>query len=80
MQNLVKLVAIAHPPEAQVVSRNIQVPNDNIKASRYTLPKSLKSSSPVGFRNRISLTEEERKTLPDDINPMETKFEVGRIV
>ena len=25
-------------------------------------------------------SQEERKTLPDDINPMETKFEIGRIV
>ena len=63
MQNPVKLVAIAHPPETQVVNRNIQVASDTIKASRHTLPKSLKSSSPVGFRNRISLTEEEAQAL-----------------
>ena len=63
MQNPVQLIAIAHPLEDEITCRGTMVVKDDQKPSRYTLPKSLDSSSPVGYRTRISLTEDEASTL-----------------
>jgi len=58
-QNRLELVKISAPPEAQRVSRRAQRYPDGVKRDRYALPLSLQSSSPIGYRTRPNLTEEE---------------------
>lgn len=47
------------PSEEQRVKRDADWPQEDGKASRYTLPERLDSASPVGYRTRISLSEAE---------------------
>ena len=79
MQNLVQLIPIAHPPTEAIVGRGADIVKEGQKPSRYTLPKALESSSPVGYRTRISLTETEAAAIapllslqpPADFEPPE---------
>jgi hypothetical protein len=54
-----EVVPIEAPPAGQRVSRGADFPKDGTRPSRYTLPKGLKSPSPVGYRTRVPLTQEE---------------------
>ena len=58
-----ELVTIQPPPEAQRVRRPTAFAKEGEKRSRYVLPTSLSTSSPVGFRTRLSLTRDEAKLL-----------------
>lgn len=53
------LTPIAPPPPEQRVSRGARFASDGERRSRYHLPDSLDSPSPVGYRTRIPLTPEE---------------------
>ncbi len=53
-----KPVLIEPPPPGQRVSRPRSF-QDGEKKSRYSLPRRLRSGSPVGYRTRVSMTEEE---------------------
>ncbi len=59
----IELIAIAPPPEAERVRRGARFAEPGEKRSRYTLPESLVSSSPVGFRTRVSLSDDEAVAL-----------------
>jgi hypothetical protein len=59
----IDLVPITPPPEAERVRRGARFAEPGEKRSRYTLPESLVSSSPVGFRTRVSLDPDEANTL-----------------
>jgi hypothetical protein len=56
MQLPVTLVPIPPPPTEQRVQRAARWPEEGEKPNRYHLPKRLESTSPVGYRNRVSLT------------------------
>lgn len=58
-QNPLEVVTIAPPPEPQRVSRRAQRYPEGLKRDRYALPSALSSPSPIGYRSRLSLTEEE---------------------
>lgn len=55
----IEFVACPAPPVNQRVQRQAVEPKTGEKASRYTLPAGLASSSPVGYRTRIALSPEE---------------------
>ena len=55
----IEFIACPHPPGNQRARRQADWPAEGQKASRYTLPASLNSSSPVGYRTRIALSPEE---------------------
>lgn len=59
MQKPVQPVWIDPPPEAQRTSRQATFAAEGERRTRYSLPTSLSSSSPVGYRTRISLTRDE---------------------
>lgn len=59
----IEFVAIAPPPPVERVARQARFAAEREKRSRYTLPESLSSSSPVGFRTRVSLTTAEAELL-----------------
>jgi|GEM_PF-464920 len=52
-------ITIKPPPEAQWVNRAARFAQKGEKRTRYSLPASLDSASPIGYRTRISLTPEE---------------------
>lgn len=61
-QNLQKplvAVPIAPPPQEQMARRDAGFAREGERKTRYSLPSSLQSSSPVGYRTRPSLTQEE---------------------
>ena len=58
-----ELVTIPPPPPEQHVRRPTAFAKEGEKRSRYVLPTSLSTSSPVGFRTRLSLTATEAKLL-----------------
>ncbi len=60
-QKLLTVVPIAPPPEQQIASRRAYHYPEQQPLDRYALPKELHSPSPIAYRNRISLTEEEAK-------------------
>jgi len=49
-------MAIPLPPPEQRRSREARPPSAGEKPSRYTLPRALRSGSPVGYRTRLPLT------------------------
>ena len=53
-----EVVTIEPPPKEQRVVRGA-VPQSGAKRTRYDLPESLKSTSPVGYRTRVSLIEKQ---------------------
>jgi hypothetical protein len=55
----IEFVACPAPPVNQRARRQAVEPKAGEKASRYTLPAGLVSSSPVGYRTRIALSPEE---------------------
>lgn len=61
-QNQLELVTIAAPPEAQRVARRAQHYPEGIRRDRYALPTRLRSSSPVGYRVRPNLSEDEGRS------------------
>ena len=58
-----ELVPIAVPPVEQRVRRPTAFAKEGEKRTRYVMPQSLSSTSPVGFRTRVSLTSDEAKLL-----------------
>ncbi len=56
MQKPVEVVPIEPPPPEQRVSRGARFVDAGDRKTRYTLPASLDSASPVGYRTRLSLT------------------------
>ncbi|MGK0344132.1 MAG: hypothetical protein ACI855_000186 [Myxococcota bacterium] len=52
----VQLVPIQSPPKDQQYGRNARFADDGERRNRYHLPSKLSSSSPVGYRTRISLS------------------------
>ena len=59
----IEFVAIAPPPADQQRARDADFAAPGEKRSRYSLPESLDSSSPVGFRTRVNLTRTEAENL-----------------
>ncbi len=56
---LVEPVPIEPPPESERALRNASFAGSGEKRSRYSLPESLSSASPVGYRTRVALTLEQ---------------------
>lgn len=54
-----EVIPIEPPPAHQRARRGADFPSAETRPSRYTLPKRLLSSSPVGYRTRVPLTREE---------------------
>lgn len=54
-----ELVRFTPPPAAKRARRNADFAAPDEKKGRYHLPNGLKSASPVGYRTRLGLTEEE---------------------
>jgi len=52
---------ISPPPPEKRVRRNAQWPAPDTRPNRYTLPSTLQSGSPVGYRTRQALTQEEAR-------------------
>jgi hypothetical protein len=58
-QKLLSVVSITPPPKEQIVARRAYHYPEQLPPDRYALPKSIQSPSPIGYRTRISLTEQE---------------------
>ena len=52
-----RAVPIPPPPDAQRVAREARFAGEGEKKTRYSLPTSLASHSPVGYRTRISMSQ-----------------------
>lgn len=59
MQKPVQLIPIPLPPDAQRRSRAARFAADGEHRNRYHLPASLETTSPVGYRRRLSLSQAE---------------------
>jgi hypothetical protein len=59
----IEFVAIPPPPPDQRAARGARFATGDERRTRYTLPDSLSSSSPVGFRTRVSLSQQEASLL-----------------
>lgn len=59
----IEFVPIAPPPAPQMRARNADFAAPGEKRTRYSLPESLDSASPVGFRTRVNLRQEEAQQL-----------------
>ena len=55
----VSFIAVPPPPPDQRVQRGARFAPEGARRDRYSLPARLQSGSPVGYRTRVSLTEEE---------------------
>lgn len=62
-QKPLDLVTITPPPAEQRVRRQATFSPPDEKKTRYALPNSLDSASPVGYRHRLSFTPEEARQL-----------------
>lgn len=62
-QKPVDFVPIAPPPPEQRVRRLARFATPGEKRTRYTLPDSLQSASPIGYRHRVSFTRAEAEEL-----------------
>lgn len=58
-------VPISPPPVKQRVDRNAAFATPGEKKNRYSLPDSLGSASPIGYRTRMSFTKEEAQQALD---------------
>ncbi len=77
-QKSIKPIPIAPPPESQRVQRSASFPPPDGKKTRYTLPSSLDSASPVGYRCRVSLTTDEAADICQLLSmPRPTRFVAG---
>lgn len=54
-----EVVAVAPPESAKTYARNANFAPEGARKTRFDLPTRLKSSSPVGYRKRMALTQEE---------------------
>ena len=64
-QKALELVTITPPPVEQRVRRQADFVREGEQKSRYHLPRRLDSASPIGYRTRVSMTQEEaRAVLP----------------
>lgn len=80
-QNALELVAIVPPPKEQRVARRAQHYPEDMRRDRYALPTCLKSSSPVAYRTRMNLSEEEgRDALKLLALKPPRKFENGALI
>ncbi len=59
LQNPVQLTAVSLPPADQRCRRDAAPAAPGERRSRYTLPVSLQSASPVGYRTRVPLSQAE---------------------
>ena len=59
----IEFVPIAPPPPSQRWRRGAAFAAAGEKRSRYSLPESLQSSSPIGFRTRVNLSADEARRL-----------------
>ncbi len=60
---LVEAVPIPPPPPDQRVKRDAAFAPEGEKRTRYSLPTSLRSSSPIGYRTRVNTTLAEARSL-----------------
>ncbi len=58
-----EVVAIAPPPPDQRRRRDARPPRAGERATRYTLPSHLSSSSPIGYRTRLPFSLDEARAL-----------------
>lgn len=65
IQKRVEVVPISPPPPEQRMGRGASFAADGEKKTRYSLPSALQSSSPVGYRERVSMTLEEAESVMD---------------
>ena len=56
IQKPVQIVTISPPPPEQRVQRQARFASPDDKKTRYSLPWSLQSHSPVGYRERLPMT------------------------
>lgn len=63
MQQPVTLIPVQPPPSDQRSRRNAKVVAEGERANRYSLPRSLHSHSPIGYRHRVSVSEAEAKSM-----------------
>lgn len=62
-QKQLDLVTIQPPAAQQRVRRVARYADDGEKKTRYHLPRKLESSSPVGYRERVSFTHDEAESI-----------------
>ncbi len=55
----IEVIPVEAPPVSQRVQRDARFASPGTRKNRYTLPDSLSSSSPVGYRTRVNLTLEQ---------------------
>ncbi len=63
LQKRVEVIPISPPPEAQRVRRVAEFTSPDEKKTRYSLPEALQSSSPVGYRHRVPITQQEADSI-----------------
>lgn len=63
VQKALELVTIDPPPAEQCVRREATFAESGEKKTRYHLPPGLESTSPIGYRTRVSLTAAEAESL-----------------
>lgn len=74
----IELVRIPAPLPDQRASRGARFAVEGEKRDRYSLPESLESSSPVGYRTRPSLSEDEARVALSLLSmPRPTAFSAG---
>lgn len=77
-QKPVELVTITLPPDEQRVRRNATFAHGDEKKTRYSLPNTLQSASPVGYRERVAFSRDEAtELLPLLSLERPTQFEAG---
>ena len=59
MQQPLEVVTIPLPPEDQRVCRDARFAGEGEKRTRYSLPTSLESASPIGYRKRLPMSRAE---------------------
>jgi hypothetical protein len=70
-----EFVPIPPPPPSQRWRRGASFAGTGEKRSRYSLPESLQSSSPIGFRTRVNLSVDEARRLLSIVSlPRPTRF------
>jgi hypothetical protein len=71
----IEFVPIPPPPQPQRFRRGAGFAGPGERRTRYSLPESLHSSSPIGFRTRVNLSvDEARRLLSIASSPRPTRF------